>query len=356
MLFRDLLTDQMLPNWGYILSLPQFNQMLTTPQLDNNGNQTNLAVHTQLVTERMLEYLTDDIVADKESNYYIIMLMAAIFHDIGKIERTTFDDNLGCYVSKRHNIAGERLIRQLFFDEDLEKREKVCYMIRHHHDLNQVNEDKTLFADVIKNANGLVPLRDMVALFKCDMRHSHLQGDENNFFDSKIPKIIQASKLLNCYLKPYIHDTRRHKFQDFYDTTNIPSLSLQQEFKVYIMIGLPGSGKDEWIKKNLPNLPNITINQNEKIFEEKIIDLCEKRESFIINGDNLKIKDRKKFHNIILNYNPYIVYIVVEAPTLKINKTRKKGEIKPSVLGQKLKTFEYPEYYEYDEIKVVKEK
>ena len=65
--------------------------MLTTEQNSEWHQEGNVAVHTQLVTEAMANYL-DERAFNKESEYYLLMMAAAICHDIGKVTTTKFNE------------------------------------------------------------------------------------------------------------------------------------------------------------------------------------------------------------------------------------------------------------------------
>lgn len=146
------------------------------------------------------------------------------------------------------------------------------------------------------------------------------------------------------------------------------------KINVYVMIGLPGAGKDTWIKENLPDAKCIvcrddirvelgmcgpdqkivgTRQQEELvtgIFYTKLKMYAEKGEDIVINNINLRRQYRLDYHKVLQNYDVNWIYVMVEAPDLDTNKERRKGQIPPEVFDRMVKSFEPPTPDEYDEI------
>lgn len=101
--------------------------------------------------------------------------------------------------------------------------------------------------------------------------------------------------------------------------------------KAYLLVGLPGSGKSTWCRKNYPNLPIVsrdiiraelgfTKDADEKAAlewwkEEKVTKreneliekLCSERKDFIIDDTNLKKKFRKKMIDFLHNNGAIVI-------------------------------------------------
>ena len=76
----------------------------------------------------------------------------------------------------------------------------------------------------------------------------------------------------------------------------------------------------------------------------------------MVNNTNIMKMRRNEIRNLIMPYNPKIVYVYVEAPTVKDCKERRDGQISPKVIKRMLNSFEMPESWEYDELIVYKQK
>ena len=375
MKIKELFTENHTPHWSKIFGIPLFNQMLSTEQNSEWHQEGNVAVHTQLVTEAMANYL-DERAFNKESEYYLLMMASAICHDIGKVTTTKYNEKTNLYSCRNHAKEGGRLARLLFFDEDVELREKLCYMIRHHMDAFEIVKENKIFYNTIKSSMGIVPLRDMLILHYCDVISSKNDKENEIQVQERINKIIATAKTIYCYDKPYMFDKRKHRNQYFYEPTGSIRVNKNSNFQVYVMVGIAGAGKDTWIEKNIADVkvlcrdhirtemgiegekPHGTKEQEDKVTEiinKRIIECCEKQESFVLNNTNLKLQYRDELHKMIYKYNPEIIYVYIEAPSIEDNKKRRKGQIDSRTIERMAKTFDFPEFYEYDKLIIHKQ-
>ena len=126
------------------------------------------------------------------------------------------------------------------------------------------------------------------------------------------------------------------------------------KFVVYLMVGIPGSGKSTWCKDNYPKLPIIsrdkiraklgyTLSEDEKAVltasqenevttEEhyQIAKLCKKKQSFIIDDTNTG-KWRKALIKSLKDYGATVVGVNMQTP-LNICISRRRGQIPPEVM------------------------
>ena len=147
-----------------------------------------------------------------------------------------------------------------------------------------------------------------------------------------------------------------------------------EKINVYVMIGLPGAGKDTWIANNLPNTHKVVCrddiraelglcNVGEKIvasyqqenlvssiFDQKLKEYARAGEDIVINNINLKKKYRMGYKRTLADFDVNWIYVVVEAPDLDTNKERRKGQIPPEVFDRMVASYEPPTPDEYDEI------
>ena len=125
---------------------------------------------------------------------------------------------------------------------------------------------------------------------------------------------------------------------------------------IYVMIGLPGAGKDTWIKKNIPNVPTVcrddlraqlgmcgegekiagTREQEDKIsyeFSKRLLDLVKSGSDVAINNTNLRRSYRNNYKKLLQNFrNLRWVYVAVEAPSIEDNITRRNGQVPADVI------------------------
>lgn len=151
----------------------------------------------------------------------------------------------------------------------------------------------------------------------------------------------------------------------------------KENFFMFVMIGLPGSGKDTYIKQYLSTLPVICRDDiREKLYdnqilgrklyltqemESKVTDIVnqsiekfsKEKQSFVINQTSLKKRYRESFAQIISKFNkPKVVYIHMDTPLEECIKRRGGGKW-IDIITKMQKDFEYPTSDEYDELVTV---
>lgn len=140
------------------------------------------------------------------------------------------------------------------------------------------------------------------------------------------------------------------------------------------MIGLPGAGKDTWIKNNLPGVKCIACrddirieiglcgpdekycgtNEEENlvtaIFNTRLQEYARSGEDIVINNTNIKRWQRNQYKKLLRNFNVNWIYVVVKASSIEDNIKRREGQIHADVLKKLEASYQPPTEDEYDEI------
>ena len=148
----------------------------------------------------------------------------------------------------------------------------------------------------------------------------------------------------------------------------------KRKINVYVMIGLPGAGKDTWIKENLHDAVCVVCRDDiraelgfckpgdkivgskgqemlvSSIFDNKLKEYAYAGRDIVINNININKKYRVGYHKTLENFDVNWIYVIVEAPDLDTNKERRKGQIPPEVFDRMVARYEPPTPDEYDEI------
>lgn len=348
----DLFNEDMTPNWKvFEETFPRMLICQHSKRWHKEGNPLN---HTKLVTDTMYERIKDK----PRDSWYLIMMSAAMLHDIGKPSTTYWDEKQKDWCCKSHGEAGERLFRNTFFEERIDLREKVAYLIRYHmllhHTLQKGKERQE--RELIQLSNGLMPFEDMLLLNECDMRGSMNEENEDENVKSHISKLQSALDELKLEGK-----------------TNLWDYANEHSPKMFVMIGIPGSGKSTYANilktenkaKDITELPIISRDtvrvelglcvEGEKCvgtkeqenavtnsIKEKIQTFSSMGVSFIVDNTSLKKKYRDQYIDYIKKYDVVPIYVYVEAPSLEENFNRRDGQIKKSIIQSMWDGMEFP--------------
>ena len=360
MKLNDLFNEDLTVKWDVFNKV--FPEMSTCHHSLRWHMEGSIANHTSLVYDEMRKRIKD-VQREDYDEWSLIMLSAALFHDIGKISTTYFDDEQGDWCCKSHGKAGEKLFRKVFFEERLDLREKVAYLIRYHmllhHTLQKgkVTKEKEL----IQLMNGLMPIDDMLILHECDCRGSI--NEENS--DDNIKKHIADIQ----------NEVNKLKLKG---KDNLWKNVTDKTAKMYVMIGIPGSGKSTYAEA-LKGSSSIRIVSRDtvriemgmcgygekcigtpkqedevtKLMKEKIQDYASNGFSFIIDNTSLKRKYRKEYFDYVKKYDIVPIYVYVEAPSLEENFRRRDGEIDSSTIQRMWDGFEFPNRSECYEMWII---
>ena len=393
MRFTDIIDNskgyaQCEPRWDVIATIPEFAALKTTKQNTEWHQEGDAWTHTKMVAEQMMQLMTPDVVGKHYPEYRLMMLAAALCHDLGKATTTKWDDekqNWGC---KRHGQESARIIRTLFQEEDFDLREQVCYIARNHMTLHHVF-DKPERTDraVLKLCHGFwAGLEEMRYMKIADSLGSINHLDTPEFvadFDRRICAV--AEKYGNptyehpCF-KSHWHRLEYFSKPEIYVTPDDVVIEDDSDYApidVYMMVGLPGSGKDWWIEHELNETvygeqfeilsrdlirteiglkgekPQGNRQQEQevtRIFDERMEKCFAEHRSFVINNTNLRAQYRQKFIAECLKHHARIYYVYCEAPSLRINKERREGMMPVSVIDRMWHDFEFPDASEYYDI------
>lgn len=149
----------------------------------------------------------------------------------------------------------------------------------------------------------------------------------------------------------------------------------EKEFKVYVMMGIPGSGKSTYATTHLSELPIVSrdiirielgfCKPNEKYKgtrdEERLVTeyenaliktYCLRKQSFIVDDMNIG-RWRPSLIDKLKEHNAYIVFVKLDTP-LNVCIERRKGQIDANTLEKMYHSIIEPSKDEYDELIIVK--
>ncbi|MFR3288839.1 MAG: AAA family ATPase [Lachnospiraceae bacterium] len=221
-----------------------------------------MLTHTRLVLEA-LEAAPEFWALDVERR--AALWLAALLHDVGKAACTRLEG--GAWTSPHHGQAGARLVRALLWREyglagearGRGLRELVCTLIRHHaapaHLFEAPHPERRLLR--LAAQGELVPLfslRLLKMLAEADAR-GRLAADRAEVLERLELGFLPAEEL-GILERPYAFASPRAELAYFEGRLAYPAQELYDDSwgEVLLLCGLPGTGKDTWLRANAPGL------------------------------------------------------------------------------------------------------
>lgn len=360
-------------NWKLIeegIFKPYVDRLINTNQEPKWHMEGNVYIHTKMVCEELIK-LDEYISLSKEEK--LVCFLACLFHDIGK--SVTTKDNLGEITSYHHGPVGAVMLRKYLWElglcgKYLEFREGICLLVKYHS--VPVHFDDSTTKTIIRlslntRLTKYFNLKLLSILAKADVL-GRISSEESNHLDN-IELFILEAKSLGCYDKEFIFGDSYTKYQ-YLTGDNIwyhEKLYNNHYGTVILLSGLPGTGKDTYIKKYYPNMEVISLDDireelkvsptdnQSAVYEEakrRAVNLLRNKKEFIWNATNLTNLIRNKQINLFHNYNASvkIIYLETDLKTnLKRNSNRKKI-VPENVIYKLLSNINIVEDYEAEEV------
>ena len=327
-------------DWKKITAEYDWVQLLKdTPQDPIYHVEGDVYVHTKMVLDELIQLKSWQNLNETNRS---ILFVAALMHDIAKPRCTEIID--GRSSSPRHAMVGAKMARSLIFRNELGKipfdvREKIVDLVRYHGlplwFLEKHNPEKY----IIKVSQSL-NLEHLAILAEADVRGRICENQENLL--DKVDLFRDFTEELNCVNHPFEFENDLARFTYFYKEDSSPHYVPfdDYEFEVILLVGLPGSGKNTWVKESKINYEQICLddirrslrispkgNQGKVIQAAKTLakTFLRKKQPFIWNATNLQKSRREKLVNLFTTYHASVRIVYIEADyktLLKRNKSR----------------------------------
>ena len=302
------------------------------------------------------------------------VFLAALLHDIGKIPCTRQED--GIWISPNHTAVGSRMARELLWQEygfcgtkDLQEfRETICTLIRYHsvpiHILEQQRPEHRLAQ--IASDGGLAP--DFSIELLCMLARADVCGRICASKDDSVEMVelcIDQAKETGCLKEPLIFPTAFSEYAYLEGRNIAPGQELYDDTwgEVVLIGGLPGTGKDTWIREHYSDYPCVSLDDLRKQLNisptkpqgtivnaarELAKSYLRKKQPFVWNATNLTPLIREKQIGLFSDYHASVRVIYLETEweeQLRRNQERKEA-VPESVICDMMKNMTLPERYE----------
>ena len=314
---------------------PIFEAMARTEQNPEYHGEIDVLTHTKAVCEALLrepEYIGGN------AREKTVLFLAALFHDIGKIKCTRMEDGVLCSPYHARNgalMTREILWRDLGFcgsEESRRMREAVCGLVRYHSfppfAMTDANPERKLLR--IASLGALTEDFSVAAL--CALERADILGRISRETEQSLEKIGYCRMLaeeLGCLHSPFAFAddfSQRAYFKGMTDWKE-QALFGNTWGEVFLLSGLPGTGKDTWIGQNLPDLPMISLdeirkklnapptgNQSAVIAEAhaQAREYLRKKQPFVWNATGITAHLRERQISLFENYGASVCTVFLE--------------------------------------------
>ncbi len=357
-----------------ILSPGLMAQMEQTSQDPVWHGEGNVLTHTKLACSAM-KALPAWQSADRTTQR--ILFLAAALHDIGKI-RATFQEG-GRWVSPGHARIGAGMVRRLLWQdfglcgtpEKQRLREAVCGLVRYHGlPPHAIDEPDGLLRLRKAAANGglspFLTVENLCILSKADIR-GRVCPDQEELLDKVwlCREIAEEGSVLDA---PYPFPSSHTAYAYLSGKNIAPDYPLYDDTwgEVVLMSGLPGTGKDTWIRENL-DLPMISLDKIRKELgvspagdQGRVVDtatqrakeLLRRKQPFVWNATNITPQTRGRQVNLFTAYGASVRIVYLEtgwAELLRRNAGRK-DSVPESAVCNMLEKLSPPERWEAHQV------
>ena len=314
--------------------------MSQTEQNPAFHNEGDVWTHTKMVCEELVKLdAFRELLEDQRQTVFL----AALLHDIGKIPTTRWEDDK--WTSPNHTLVGSQMARQFLWQElglcgtpeKQQFRETVCNLIRYHsfppHAIDDPDGKRKLLAIAANGQNcSMFTIELLCALCEADaLGRECIDEYDRIYMAEQVQLCREFAKESGCYDAPYPFPSAHTQFSYLGRKDIAPEVELYDDTwgEVILMSGLPGTGKDTWIKEYYPDLPMISLDEIRKemkispmenqskvveIARERARELLRKKQTFILNATNLSPMVRKKQIKMFTQYHAStrIVYLETE--------------------------------------------
>lgn len=342
-----------------------------TKQDSDYHAEGNVWIHTKLVVESLF---LDEEYINLEKNEQKILLLSALLHDIAKPFCTKEED--GKITSPNHTLKGSLYARNLFYRYNFmseifgvlsfEEREQVCSLIRYHGFPIYFDEKENPKKETFKCALE-INIKHLAILARADFNGRKSLNKSENL--TKIELFVDMCKQWNCYDTDEIFLSDTSKMMYFRNGEQYLNYIPYEEKQstVYLLSGIPASGKDTYIRNNFNGMDIISLDElreklniSPKDNQGKVIQEAKKqakillanKTDFVWNATNTTTKMRTQIISMFLDYNAKVNIIYIETPykTLLQRNSKRKAPVPNDVIDRLVSKLEPPKLWEANNV------
>lgn len=349
--------------------------MRQTPQSEQWHGEGDVMTHTRMVISSLDEIPEVATLSDDER---MVLYAAAWLHDIGKIRQTR--DIGGRIESPSHSSVGSRMAREELWRRyglcgdkmSMQLREAIALLVRYHsvppHAIDSDTAQLTLHRIAV---NSLLTPHFSIKLL-CMLSRADMMGRICADRDAMLDQIALCAELAkeedcheSCYPFPSPHI--RRAYLDGRDVWKSQQLHDDTWSTVYLMSGLPGTGKDTWIRENLPDIRMVSLDDIRRerrispidnqglvanLAKEQAKKYLRKHQPFVWNATNLTSTMRQQLISLFEGYKARvnIIYLETDWQTLLERNRSREDAVPQSAIESMLGKLTPPQAYEATQV------
>ena len=328
--------------------------------------------HTKMVISELVALAEFETLTNQEKQ---ILVVSALLHDVEKRSTTAKEliDGKLRITSPKHAKLGEFTARRILYKDiktPFRIREEICKLVRLH-GLPLWAIEKEDPKKAVIYASQVVNTKLLSLLAKADVLGRICKDQADLLF--KIECFEELCKESKCYGAPktfksnygrYLYFTKQESYSEYEPFDDL-------KFKVEVLSGLPGSGKDTYIKDHF-DLPVLSLDsirralkidptdkkkngQVIQIAKEEAKKMMRARTPFIFNATNITSDMRSKWINLFASYGGEVTINYIEVPYKELLKQNHNREYKvpEHVIDKLLSKLEIPTVKEAHNIKYI---
>lgn len=320
----------------------------------------DVAIHPRMVLDELARIpawrALDD--AGRET-----VFLASALHDIGKPATTKVEEG-GRVTSRGHSRVGEQLARAFLYRAGFDpiRREQVAALIRRHQ----------LPFFLIERENPKRTAFEISQSLRCDHLALVAEADIRGRRCQDLPRILDSIALFMelcreaaCLDAPraFPNDHARVEYFRKLDRDERYAAFDDTKLEVTMLSGLPGSGKDTWLKAQVGDRPVVSLDgirdemdldhgetpgQVIAAAKERAKEFLRAHTPFVLNATNITRDIRGRWLDLFYEYHARVRIVWVETPWTELLRRNKKREhpVPVSVLDRLVEKWEPPDLTE----------
>lgn len=345
--------------------------METCPQDVIHHGEGDVATHTRMVYEALGN--SADYAALPHDAQGVLRL-AALLHDIGKPDTTREED--GRITARGHARRGENMARRLLWEAGggipFAVREAVCALVRfHQHPFWLIEREPARAERDVLAISTSVARCDYLALLAIADARGRVCDDVDRLI-LNVQLFAEMARERNCLSTPYPFASAHSRvgyFRADRESPRDPAYAAHDTTRgeMVLLSGLPGAGKDTYVKAHLSHLPMVSLddlrdelkisprdNQEPVLYaaREKARTFLRSGDPFVWNATNLSRELRQRPLALAADYDARVKIVYVEAPArdLWAQNRNRQNAVPQNVVEKMLHKWEVPGLTEAHEI------